>query len=276
MRWILEQGQPTYDEDGEPLWLDGVMFDVTERKHLEDRLAYDAAHDPLTGLPNRTLLLETLDRSLKRASRTHMYVAVLFLDLDRFKLVNDALGHAAGDDLLIALAQRLAGRAAGLRPRGPHRRRRVRGRVHGHGVAGRRGASRPPHRARRSAPRSSCTAARCSSPRASGSPSPTSTPPAASSCASPTPPRTGPRSGGGTATRSSTRSCGRRPRPALETETGAAPRARRGPAGAALPADRRPRDPRDRRARGSRSAGSIRSADCSARTSSSRRPRRPD
>ena len=109
VRWIVEQGQPTYDADGAPLWLDGVMFDVTERKPLEERLAHDAAHDPLTGLPNRTLLLETLDRALKRASRTHTYVAVLFLDLDRFKLVNDALGHAAGDDLLIAFAQRLRG-----------------------------------------------------------------------------------------------------------------------------------------------------------------------
>ena len=107
VRWILEQGQPSYGEDGEPMWLDGVRFDVTDRKRLEDRLAFDAAHDPLTGLPNRTLLLETLDGALKRSSRIHMYVAVLFLDLDRFKLVNDALGHAAGDDLLIALAQRL-------------------------------------------------------------------------------------------------------------------------------------------------------------------------
>jgi diguanylate cyclase (GGDEF)-like protein/PAS domain S-box-containing protein len=109
IRWIVEQGQPTYDEDGAPLWLDGVMFDVTDRKALEQRLAHDAAHDPLTGLPNRTLLLETLDRALRRASRAHTYVAVLFLDLDRFKLVNDALGHSAGDDLLVALAQRLRG-----------------------------------------------------------------------------------------------------------------------------------------------------------------------
>ena len=109
VRWIVEQGQPAYDADGNPEWLDGVMFDVTDRKLLEERLAHDAAHDPLTGLPNRTLLLETLNRALKRASRTHMHVAVLFLDLDRFKLVNDALGHAAGDDLLIAFAARLQG-----------------------------------------------------------------------------------------------------------------------------------------------------------------------
>ncbi|HEY3723356.1 MAG TPA: EAL domain-containing protein [Acidimicrobiia bacterium] len=109
VRWIVEQGQPAFDEEGNPEWLDGVMFDVTERKHLEERLAHDAAHDPLTGLPNRTLLLETLNLALKRASRTHMHVAVLFLDLDRFKLVNDALGHAAGDELLVAFARRLEG-----------------------------------------------------------------------------------------------------------------------------------------------------------------------
>ena len=62
VRWIVEQGQPAYDADGNPEWLDGVMFDVTDRKQLEERLAHDAAHDPLTGLPNRTLLLETLNR----------------------------------------------------------------------------------------------------------------------------------------------------------------------------------------------------------------------
>ncbi len=62
VRWIVEQGQPAYDEDGNPRWLDGVMFDVTDRKRLEERLAYDAAHDPLTELPNRTLLLETLEQ----------------------------------------------------------------------------------------------------------------------------------------------------------------------------------------------------------------------
>jgi diguanylate cyclase (GGDEF)-like protein/PAS domain S-box-containing protein len=107
VRWVLEQGQPTYDDEGVPLWLDGVMFDVTERKRLEDRLAFDAAHDPLTGMPNRTLLMETLDRALRRATRTHTYVAVLFMDLDHFKRINDQHGHAVGDDLLVESANRL-------------------------------------------------------------------------------------------------------------------------------------------------------------------------
>jgi diguanylate cyclase (GGDEF)-like protein/PAS domain S-box-containing protein len=107
IRWVLEQGQPSYDDDGTPLWLDGVMFDVTERKQLEERLAHDAAHDPLTGMPNRTLLMETLDRALRRATRTHTYVAVLFLDLDHFKRINDQHGHAVGDDLLVESAHRV-------------------------------------------------------------------------------------------------------------------------------------------------------------------------
>jgi diguanylate cyclase (GGDEF)-like protein len=80
---------------------------VSERKLLQDRLRHDAAHDPLTDLPNRTSLLQTLEQALRRATRTELFVAVLFIDLDRFKLVNDALGHAAGDDLLISFAQRL-------------------------------------------------------------------------------------------------------------------------------------------------------------------------
>lgn len=107
--WISEQGQISFAPDGTPKWLDGVMFDITPRKGLEERLAHDAAHDPLTGLPNRTLLLETLNQALGRATRLRSRVATLFLDLDRFKLVNDALGHAAGDELLVAFARRLSG-----------------------------------------------------------------------------------------------------------------------------------------------------------------------
>ena len=108
VRWISERGQITYDGD-RPLWLEGALFDITARKQLEQRLAFEASHDPLTGLPNRTQLLTSLGRALKRAARTPLTVAALFIDLDRFKLVNDALGHAAGDDLLVAFARRLSG-----------------------------------------------------------------------------------------------------------------------------------------------------------------------
>ncbi|MGQ0805208.1 MAG: sensor domain-containing protein [Actinomycetota bacterium] len=78
-----------------------------ERKAYESRLAYQAHHDPLTGLPNRMLFLEFLVLALARSRRVHSRVGVLFLDLDRFKFVNDSLGHDAGDELLVALGHRL-------------------------------------------------------------------------------------------------------------------------------------------------------------------------
>jgi diguanylate cyclase (GGDEF)-like protein/PAS domain S-box-containing protein len=83
--------------------------DITDRKLAESELAFSATHDSLTKLPNRTLLADRLEMSLGRSARKHTQVAVLFCDLDHFKLINDTLGHTAGDALLFAVAERLSG-----------------------------------------------------------------------------------------------------------------------------------------------------------------------
>jgi diguanylate cyclase (GGDEF)-like protein/PAS domain S-box-containing protein len=85
-----------------------VLRDISERKVFEAQLEHAATHDPLTGLPNRTLLLDRLTMALARARRHHSSLAVLFLDLDQFKVINDSHGHSLGDELLIAIAQRIA------------------------------------------------------------------------------------------------------------------------------------------------------------------------
>jgi diguanylate cyclase (GGDEF)-like protein len=81
--------------------------DVTSRVQAEERLVYQATHDSLTGLPNRTLLQERLRQAITRARRNQIQIAALFIDLDRFKDVNDTLGHRVGDELLRLMAKRL-------------------------------------------------------------------------------------------------------------------------------------------------------------------------
>lgn len=106
-RWVWEQGTGIYAPNGDLLTLEGFIIDITERKHSEERLQYMANHDPLTGLPNRALYMEHLRLALMTAKRRQRLVAVLFLDLDRFKLINDTLGHTIGDLLLKAVAEQL-------------------------------------------------------------------------------------------------------------------------------------------------------------------------
>lgn len=95
------------DENGQPQQYVALFSDITERKQREDAVWRQANFDPLTGLPNRQLLDDRLGRALAQAARRHTTVAVLYVDLDRFKPVNDLHGHAAGDDLLCQVAMRL-------------------------------------------------------------------------------------------------------------------------------------------------------------------------
>ncbi|BAZ43744.1 response regulator receiver modulated diguanylate cyclase/phosphodiesterase with PAS/PAC sensor(s) [Chondrocystis sp. NIES-4102] len=96
------------DADGNPLHFNNQIVDITERKQMERQLVYDALHDNLTGLPNRALFMDRLEQQLKKSYNNNNYLfAVLFLDLDRFKVVNDSVGHLIGNKLLIEIAQRL-------------------------------------------------------------------------------------------------------------------------------------------------------------------------
>ncbi len=105
--WVTVSASLICDDENRPLYLIAQVQDITERKRAEALLEHQALHDPLTGLPNRTLLLDRLRHAIGRAKRTNAAAAVLFLDLDRFKLVNDSLGHDAGDQLLVAVARRI-------------------------------------------------------------------------------------------------------------------------------------------------------------------------
>jgi diguanylate cyclase (GGDEF)-like protein/PAS domain S-box-containing protein len=109
-RWLQCRASVGEDAGATPrerrLRVVGTVQDITEQKVAEDALAHQALHDALTGLPNRALLLDRLDRALADTRRSD--VAVVFMDLDRFKWVNDSMSHSAGDDLLVEVARRLA------------------------------------------------------------------------------------------------------------------------------------------------------------------------
>ncbi len=98
---------PVRDEKGKVTHFIGVQNDISDAKHYQEALEHQANHDTLTGLPNRNLLRDRIIQAIVYAERSAHLVAVVFIDLDNFKLVNDSLGHTAGDQLLKAVAERL-------------------------------------------------------------------------------------------------------------------------------------------------------------------------
>ncbi|MBL8447481.1 MAG: EAL domain-containing protein [Zoogloeaceae bacterium] len=105
--WVSEDAHAVFDTQGTFRCYEGTVIDVTERHRYEEQLEFQAAHDALTGLPNRNLLQDRLHQATALASRAGVKVALAFVDLDNFKVINDTLGHAAGDLLLEAVAGRL-------------------------------------------------------------------------------------------------------------------------------------------------------------------------
>lgn len=107
VRWVHEQGRVVSDEKEGTLWLDGVLFDATERTLAEERVNYLAYYDSLTGLPNRFLFMDRLSQALRQFSQKKQPLAVFSLDMDHFKRINDTMGHEAGNALILMVSERL-------------------------------------------------------------------------------------------------------------------------------------------------------------------------
>lgn len=107
-KWLYMNALPVFDDQHEVIRLDGVMFDISQRREAEKTLYHVAFHDDLTDLPNRRMFETELSASLSEAKRSKTGLAVLYLDLDSFKMINDTLGHRTGDRLLQVMAGRIS------------------------------------------------------------------------------------------------------------------------------------------------------------------------
>lgn len=107
IKYVHERGESIYNPDGIPIRSIGTVQDVTEQKTIEKQIEHIAHHDPLTDLPNRILLEDRSNRAIAYAKRNHTKTALLFIDLDEFKVINDSLGHSLGDEILKQIAVRL-------------------------------------------------------------------------------------------------------------------------------------------------------------------------
>jgi diguanylate cyclase (GGDEF)-like protein/PAS domain S-box-containing protein len=106
--WISENARLVYDKDNQPIYYEGTVEDITELKNHAVEIEYQATHDNLTGLPNRYILNDRLQQSINFASRYSTKLAIVFVDLDQFKLINDSMGHSVGDQLLVSVSKRIS------------------------------------------------------------------------------------------------------------------------------------------------------------------------